>query len=36
MMYTTEYEQLKKEIGYTSPQCDDSLSIEDDNSSDSE
>ena len=36
MMYTTEYEQLKKEIGYTSPQCDDSLSIEDDNSSDLE
>ncbi len=36
MMYTMEYEQLKKEIGYISLQCDDSLSSEDDNHSDSE
>ena len=26
MMYQSEYEQLKREIGYNSPQCTDSLS----------
>ena len=29
-IYTAEYEQLKKEIGYDSPQCSDSSSSDDD------
>jgi hypothetical protein len=36
MMYTMEYEQLKKEIGYSSPQCDDSLSSNDSDNPNSE
>ena len=36
LMYTMEYEQLEKEIGYSSPQCDDSLSSNDHDNSDLE
>ena len=36
VMHTMEYGQLKKEVGYNSPKCDDSLSSEDVNNSDPE